>query len=402
MRIGKLLVALAAIAAVVLGGEAEAQNFVVPGEAVTVNVPIENASDSGAAILNVQVTITGGGNFATNLTTATAASITPGAAATLTPSFVVNPAAADGSYSVNVHTVIDDLGIDPQPTDIQVTFEIDTVDPDPHQERASVDSPPNSSTHTARGGAVDPPPSSGLSFAGFSGSACATQSADPLGATTAEFGAVPLSTGTCTFCAQDRAGNSACSTSTITIGQMVMSMCGTGPVNTKCATGHAVTTAQLLGGASFYVKTFDANYGITSGNLSQFCAQMTVSSPLGGGNCDLVNDGGFNRARRSFFGSAQSLAGASFQVSNTSNTAANFGINIELFVFDSLGNTTNPSIPFEATEYNPSLSDVVTGNFSVPEVNQTYDVPSPAGSYSASKYKGPAGSNQSTAGSYCS
>ncbi len=104
---------------------AYAQTFVQPGDVVSISLPIQNAADSGDTINGVQVTLTGPSQ-ATSITPSATVSIAPGVSQTLTASFTINPSAQSGSFTVNVITNINDVGIDPDPTtqNTSVTFDL--------------------------------------------------------------------------------------------------------------------------------------------------------------------------------------------------------------------------------------------------------------------------------------
>ena len=117
-----------------LGSAAFAQNFVKPGDTVSIPLPTENAADSGETIDSVKVVVTGPSAFVTNPTDSATESLTPGQTKTLTASFIVGTAAEEGQvYEVRLKTVTPDLGVDPDPddatTDTSVRFTVNNTAP---------------------------------------------------------------------------------------------------------------------------------------------------------------------------------------------------------------------------------------------------------------------------------
>ena len=107
-----------------LVSQAAAQNFVRPGETVTLPTSITNADDNGDpggdTISSMKVIVTGDSAFVTNPAESATQSIAPGETKTFTPSFVVGsgPGVVDGqTYTVRLKQVSPDAGIDPDPDD---------------------------------------------------------------------------------------------------------------------------------------------------------------------------------------------------------------------------------------------------------------------------------------------
>ena len=124
-----VLLALSLDFSVVGAGSAQATPTILvsPGDTVSIPQPIQNAADSGGTINNVQVTLTSTSPYATNITPSFVASIASSCVSTFTPTFVVDPNAQSGSFTLNVITTIGDVGIDPDPaTQVStVSFTID-------------------------------------------------------------------------------------------------------------------------------------------------------------------------------------------------------------------------------------------------------------------------------------
>ena len=111
-----------------------AQIFVFPGDTVNIPTPIANAdvngNPGGATINSIKLTVSPQSGFVTSASDSSTESLTPGEVKTFTPSFVVDPTAADGTYTVTLKVVSSDTGIDPDPSssasDIQVNFIVAT------------------------------------------------------------------------------------------------------------------------------------------------------------------------------------------------------------------------------------------------------------------------------------
>lgn len=99
-----------------LGSAAFAQNFVKPGDTVSIPFPVENAVDSGDTINSMKVVVTGGSAFVTSPTDSATQSLALGEVKTFTPTFVVGNV-LDGSYTVTLKQVSTDVGLDPDPDD---------------------------------------------------------------------------------------------------------------------------------------------------------------------------------------------------------------------------------------------------------------------------------------------
>ncbi|MBI5622548.1 MAG: hypothetical protein HY924_02085, partial [Elusimicrobia bacterium] len=116
------------------GGSALAQNYVKPGDAVEIPVLVKNLNDSGDSMNNVQVTVSGPSGFLTNAAPSVVDSIPKATEKTFTPSFVVDPNAQEGTYTVTLKAVIGDVGIDPDPDDpasfIELMLTVDLTGPE--------------------------------------------------------------------------------------------------------------------------------------------------------------------------------------------------------------------------------------------------------------------------------
>ena len=120
-----------------LVGPAAAENFVKPGDTITLPTPIKNADDEGNpggdTISSMQLIVTGDTACVTNAVASAAQSLAPGEAKTFTPSFVVGPALDGQTCNVTLHMVSSDVGIDPDPDDpagdTLVRFTVDRTPP---------------------------------------------------------------------------------------------------------------------------------------------------------------------------------------------------------------------------------------------------------------------------------
>ena len=132
MRFNRAAVVVFAGLIASLGSAAFAQNFVKPGDTVSIPFPVENAADSGDTINSMKVVVTGDSSFVTNPTDSATQSLALGEVKTFTPTFVVGKV-IDGTYTVTLKQVSTDVGLDPDPDDAAgltvVSFKFDKTKP---------------------------------------------------------------------------------------------------------------------------------------------------------------------------------------------------------------------------------------------------------------------------------
>jgi hypothetical protein len=106
------------------------QNFVRPGETVSIPLPIQSATDSADTVSSMKITVTGDGSFITNPIDSAVDTVAPGETKIFIPSFVVGDV-PDGTYRAILKMVTPDQGIDPDPPDpssnVQVSFMVGTT-----------------------------------------------------------------------------------------------------------------------------------------------------------------------------------------------------------------------------------------------------------------------------------